>query len=89
MLVLTREKGSQVYLELPDGSEIVVTLVSFKNGKARVGFDAPASIHIVRSELREADKGAKAGGAYKVHIGSDAILHPAGGDGSGAATASP
>lgn len=89
MLVLTREKGSDVYLELPDGSEIVVTLVGFKNGKARVGFTAPASVHIVRSELREADQGAKAGSAYKVHIGSDASLHPAGSNSSGAEASSP
>lgn len=89
MLVLTRSLGSKVYLELPDGSEIVVTMVSIKNGKARVGFDAPAKVHIVRSELRENDQGAKAGGAYKVHSGSAANLHPAGSDRQRSEAASP
>ena len=47
MLVLTRRPNQSVEI---DGG-IQVTLLSIRNGQARIGFTAPAHIHIVRTEL--------------------------------------
>lgn len=53
MLVLEREYGETVYLDLPDGSEIRVMVVGIKNGKVRLGFEAKPEVRIMRAELVE------------------------------------
>lgn len=49
MLVLTRRPGQRIVID----DNIVVTVVSSKNGQVRLGIDAPPSVHIVREELQE------------------------------------
>lgn len=50
MLVLTRREGEQVFLDTPAG-RIIVTVMEIHSGCARIGFKAPQSITIIRSEL--------------------------------------
>ena len=48
MLVLTRRPGQRIVID----DNIVVSVVSLKNGQVRLGIDAPPSVHIVREELQ-------------------------------------
>lgn len=48
MLVLTRRPGQRIIID----DNIVVTVVSTKNGQVRLGIDAPPHVHIVREELQ-------------------------------------
>jgi carbon storage regulator len=49
MLVLTRRPGQRIVID----DNIVVSVVSMKNGQVRLGIDAPPSVHIVREELQD------------------------------------
>lgn len=54
MLVLGRQRGERIIVNPGTPGEIVITLVSTGPGaKARLGFDAPREVVIVREELRE------------------------------------
>lgn len=48
MLVLTRRPGQRIIID----DEIVISVVSLKNGQVRLGIDAPQRVHIVREELQ-------------------------------------
>ena len=56
-MVLCRKRGEVVVISTPKG-DVRITLidVSVQNG-ARLGFDAPRDVSIVRSELLETAKG--------------------------------
>ena len=58
MLVLGRKascgKHSEIWIELPDGQEIVVAVIDTQRGRARIGVTAPPEFHIVRGENRDA-----------------------------------
>jgi len=47
MLVLTRKPGERLIL----GDNIVVTVLSARNGQVRIGIEAPRSVSIRREEL--------------------------------------
>ena len=47
MLVLTRKSGERLMI----GDEVVVTVLSVRNGQVRIGIEAPRSISIRREEL--------------------------------------
>ena len=47
MLVLTRKLGQRLMV----GDNIVVTVLSVRNGQVRIGIDAPRSVAIRREEL--------------------------------------
>jgi carbon storage regulator len=51
MLVLTRtaDEGIQI------GDNVKFTILSVSGGKVRIGFEAPAEVQILRSELYEQD----------------------------------
>jgi sRNA-binding carbon storage regulator CsrA len=51
MLVLSRKEGEEVVLILPDGRRIVVCLVEKYHWGARLGFDAPDDVVVMRREL--------------------------------------
>ena len=51
MLILSRHIGETVVLELPNGETIDVVLLEVKGSQARLAFDAPLEVHIVREEL--------------------------------------
>lgn len=52
MLVLTRRTGQVINIAVPGvRNEIVVSVVSVRNGAARIGVVADPDIHIVRGEL--------------------------------------
>ena len=48
MLVLTRRPGQRIVID----DNIVVSVVSLKNGQVRLGIDAPPDVHILREELQ-------------------------------------
>lgn len=50
MLVFTRQKGEQIIIN----DDITITIVSFVNGKVRVGIEAPKSIPVHRKEVHDA-----------------------------------
>lgn len=52
MLVLSRHVNERVFLTLPDGRQIVVTLVRTGWEKVRIGFDAPPDVTIHREEVQ-------------------------------------
>jgi len=52
MLVLERKEQEAVLLELPSGETIRVILVRVSGSrKARIGFETPDDVHILREEL--------------------------------------
>lgn len=51
MLVLTRRPGQDIIID----DNIIVSVLSMKNGQVRLGFTAPRDIPIVRSELEKKD----------------------------------
>ena len=50
MLVLTRKVGEQIQI----GDNIIVTIVSRKNGSMRIGIEAPKNVEISR-EIKKLD----------------------------------
>lgn len=50
MLILSRFTNDQVFLTLPNGEVITVTIVEVRNGKVRVGFEAPQDVEILRDD---------------------------------------
>jgi sRNA-binding carbon storage regulator CsrA len=48
MLVITRREGEEVTLNLPNGEEVKVVIVSLSNRNTRVGFIGPRSVGIQR-----------------------------------------
>lgn len=62
MLVLTRQPserisgpGSKIICTMPDGREIVITLVRLSRHTARVGIDAPRDVIVVRDDAVKRD----------------------------------
>ena len=51
MLVLSRKEGETITITLPNGKEIIVSLVQLRRSSARIGIEAPPEIHVLRSEL--------------------------------------
>jgi carbon storage regulator len=51
MLVLTRRPGEALIIELDNGEQVEVTVVSVKGNQVRLGMDAPDHIPVVREEL--------------------------------------
>lgn len=47
MLVITRKTGEQVII----GDNICVTVLEIRGRQAKIGIEAPDSVHIVRAEL--------------------------------------
>ena len=52
MLVLSRKKNEQIVID----DNIVLTVVQIRDGKVRVGIEAPKSIPVHREEVYEAIK---------------------------------
>lgn len=54
MLVLSRKKSERIVI----GDDIVITVVEVKDGKVRLGLEAPRDVPIVREEItfRESPK---------------------------------
>jgi carbon storage regulator len=48
MLVLTRRVSQSIQI----GEEIVVTVLQIGGNKVRIGIEAPAEVHVLRSELQ-------------------------------------
>lgn len=47
MLVLTRKNGESIKI----GKDITVTVLGVDKGRVRLGFEAPESVRILRTEL--------------------------------------
>ena len=56
MLILSRKPGQSLRI----GDNIVVTVVSLREGQVRIGIEAPADTKILRSELGQREKSADA-----------------------------
>lgn len=52
-LILTRKTGESIILKLEDGRQIKVTLSEIRRNQARIAFDAPLEIEILREELTD------------------------------------
>ncbi len=50
-LALVRREGQEVCIDLPDGQEIVVTLLDAARGRGRLHVVAPKNLNIRRGEL--------------------------------------
>lgn len=66
MLVLSRMQGERVHI----GEHIVVTVIGTRNGRVRLGFEAPEDVAILRDEvLSDSRQGSrpevKTGGKYE------------------------
>jgi carbon storage regulator len=51
MLVLSRKLTESIHI----GDSVVVTVLEIRGNKVRLGIDAPKEIHVLRSELHDAD----------------------------------
>lgn len=51
MLVLTRKQNQKIRI----GEDVKITIVALRNGRVRIGIDAPQKCQIVREELIERD----------------------------------
>lgn len=51
MLILDVMRNGSVVVFLPEGKQIVVTAVTTKADRVRLGFDAPKDIKILRGEI--------------------------------------
>ncbi len=52
MLVLSRKVGEKILVS----SDIVLTILECQSNRVRVGIDAPASVPILRAEVRKRDE---------------------------------
>ena len=59
MLVLSRKKGESIILNLPDNSQVKITLTEYKGQKTLIGIDAPLSVEVLREGLIEEDSSEK------------------------------
>ena len=50
MLVLTGKSKDEIYLHLPGGERVVVTVVQIRGKVVRMGFTAPKAVTIVRRD---------------------------------------
>lgn len=48
MLVLSRQPGERIHL----GSNVVISILSVKGSRARIGIHAPSEIAVYREEIR-------------------------------------
>lgn len=68
-LLLQRKEDESLVMTLPDGREVVVTVVRVEAGKVRLGISAPRDVRVDRLEVRreldaaEARRRAATGGA--------------------------
>ena len=60
MLVLSRKKGESIVVR----DEIVVTVVDLRNGKVRLGIEAPKEIPVHRKELYDKIKSQEAASPF-------------------------
>ncbi len=52
MLVISRHKNEELILTTETGKVIRVVVVELRDGKARIGIDAPAEISVTRPDMR-------------------------------------
>jgi len=57
-LILGRDVGQEVFLDLPGGEVVTVRYVKFDRGRIRLAFEAPLSVGIRRGELAKKPDGA-------------------------------
>ena len=60
MLVLSRKKGESIVI----GDDIVVTVVDLRNGKVRLGVEAPKEVPVHRKELYDKIKSQEAASPF-------------------------
>jgi carbon storage regulator len=52
MLVLSRHRGENVILTLPDGRRMTVGVVDIRGDKVRIGFHCPPDVAVHREEVQ-------------------------------------
>lgn len=57
MLILSRKVSESLLLLLPDGREVMITVVTASGGKTRLGIEAPREIEIRRAAASSAEHG--------------------------------
>jgi carbon storage regulator CsrA len=56
MLILTRKEKQTIELRTPDLITATITIIQSRDGRCRIGIEAPPSIHVRRGELPESAK---------------------------------
>lgn len=54
MLVLSRFPKERVFIICPDGTELIIQAVEYRQGRMQLGFDAPKGYVIHREEVLRA-----------------------------------
>ena len=54
MLVLSRHVAESIVITCPDETRITLMMIEIRNGKARIGIDAPKDYSIHREEIQNA-----------------------------------
>ena len=57
MLILTRRVNESVIITHPDGTEITVSVLGMVGNQARLGFNAPKEVQILRDNAVERSPG--------------------------------
>jgi len=65
MLVLARKKMEMIHI----GQDIVIKVLHIRNGVVRIGIDAPASVRVMRGELKVGSSAATA-----AHVGMSGVI---------------
>lgn len=53
MLVLSRNQGESVTLELPDGEVLTIHVMTVRGGEVKLSFDVPTDVLVSRTEARK------------------------------------
>jgi carbon storage regulator len=52
MLVISRKKDESIFI----GDDIKITVIETRDGRVRIGVDAPKTVRIIRAEAKEASE---------------------------------
>ncbi len=55
MLCLSRRENEKVRLRIPGVGNVWLTILGWRSGEVRLGFDAPPAVQILRGEIVRAD----------------------------------
>ena len=53
MLSLSRYNGQAVHITMPDGRKIIVRVFQIREGRCKVGIQAPSDVKILREEVTD------------------------------------
>jgi carbon storage regulator CsrA len=63
MLVLTRQRGEDVIITMPDGRRLTVGVTDIRGDKVRIGFRCPPDVMVHRAEVQRRVDAENGGGS--------------------------